>query len=109
MWFHKPCQIEILYQTKLINEKNIRIAEKDILISQLQHKVAHLESEISQMQLVLMPISSPAGAAYARSKLSFAKQTATKLINSDPVAVSSPDWQSYLEDWRKTQEEEHEP
>lgn len=72
-----------------------RLAEKDVLIAGLRHKGALQEGELDQMRLILMPMSSAAGAAYSR-----AKYVKNETIKPKVEATTSPrldtDWQTYL-------------
>ena len=67
-----------------------RLAEKDRRIAQLEDELSLLRGKCDRMELVLMPLSSTAGAAYARR---VKPQPPRESKASEPVMTS---WQSEL-------------
>ena len=67
-----------------------RLAEKDRRIASLEEEVSQLKGKIDMLELIVMPLSSAAGAAYANLKN---PRPPRELKASEPVMTS---WQSEL-------------
>jgi hypothetical protein len=75
---------------------NERIADKDGLIEILTVRLAASEAECERMRMVMLPLSSQAGAAYARSQSVARQQTTSKTLIEG--RVPSTDWPTYLKE-----------
>ena len=91
-------------QLKLEAELRSQLAEAHRQIAELKEERQLLLGKIDRMELVLMPLSSQAGALYARS------MQASRVADSAPPRAMPTDapqtsWLTYLANYKKEQEE----
>lgn len=111
--FHNACWVEITYLKNAINHADndllrlrqdfeIRLAEKDAQIADTRRKLSLTEMELDQMRLVMMPLTSQAGAAYARSR----KPILAPPLPTTPIHIEGiSDWRGHLIEHMSTQDE----
>ena len=73
-----------------------RLLDKDRIISDLREQVAQLSSKLDRYELVLLPLTSPAGSL-------FTPRRERPSSSEAPVSETAPSWQEYQRDWDRQQ------
>jgi hypothetical protein len=84
---------------KVESELRRAVADRDAIIESQREEISQLKAKVERMELVLMPLSSASGAAYAAS-LNPRKREIPKV----PVDATETSWQAYLRNYLKEQE-----
>lgn len=90
-------------QLKLEQELRAQLLLKDQTILDLRSEIAQLRGKIDRMELILMPLSSQAGARYVASLQPPTSRQAPRLIPADSPVSS---WQLHLQEHIRKMEEE---
>lgn len=91
-------------QLKLEAELRSQLAEAHRQITELKEERQLLLGKIDRMELVLMPLSSQAGALYARS-MQASRVADSSTPRTSPAEPPQTSWLAYLANYKKEQEE----
>jgi hypothetical protein len=93
-WINRYRDVYVEAQLRVETGLRERLAEKDQIILALENDLAQARAKVERMELVLMPLSSHAGAAYAAALRP--PKTLADMKQQNMVAVESSSWNAYL-------------